>query len=59
MQLEEIQARLIDLGSHVATPRSAEEGHEKKLAHTAFNDVNVDNLEKWIDHMDTQLPPLK
>ena len=31
-QLEEIQARLIDVGSHVATPRTAsEEENERKL----------------------------
>lgn len=48
-QLEEIQARLIDLGSHVATPRKSEEGQEKKVAHTAFDGENVENLEQWID----------
>ena len=49
-QLEEIQARLIDLGSHVATPRKTEKiGSEKKITHTAFDEANVENLEKWID----------
>ena len=28
------------------------------MAHVAFDGDNVDNLEKWIDSMDQQLPPL-
>lgn len=58
-QLEEIQARLIDLGSHVATPRNSGEDQEKKIAHTDFDEANIANLEKWIDEMDLVLPPLK
>lgn len=59
-QVEDIQARLIDLGSHVATPRKTEDDiSEKKLAHTAFDEENVFKLERWIDHMETGLPPLK
>lgn len=55
-QLEEIQARLIDVGSHVATPRSS--GKEQKIARTDFGEGNVLSLEEWIDTMDEQLPPL-
>jgi cob(I)alamin adenosyltransferase len=56
-QLEEIQARLIDVGSHVATPRDSEQ--DKKVAHTEFNAAHIKDLESWIDEMDTKLPPLK
>ena len=56
----EIQSRLIDLGSHVATPRQAEKlGAEKKKSHTDFPAGNTEALEKWIDAMDELLPPLK
>ena len=58
-QLEEIQARLIDLGSHIATPRKSDEEQEKKIAHTTFDTENVEYLEKCIDQMDLILPPLK
>ena len=56
-QLEEIQARLIDVGSHVATPRTSD--HEKKVAHTEFDEDHIKNLENWIDVWDQELPPLK
>ena len=56
-QLEEIQARLIDVGSHVATPRTSD--HETKVAHTEFDGDNIKNLENWIDVWDQELPPLK
>jgi len=50
---------LIDLGSHVATPRTTEKiGAEKKKNHTSFDLTNIENLEKWIDEMDEKLPPL-
>ena len=58
-QLEEIQARLIDLGSHIATPRKSDEDQEKKVAHTSFDKDNITYLENWIDQMDLILPPLK
>lgn len=56
-QLEEIQARLIDVGSHVATPRTSEQS--KKVAHTDFPAQHITDLEQWIDAMDTKLPVLK
>ena len=40
----------------MATPRQS--GKEGKVNHTAFDVENVDNLEKWIDAMDAELPPL-
>ena len=47
------------MGSHVATPRKSDEGHEKKIQHTTFDEEHVNDLEKWIDAMDSELPPLK
>ena len=53
-QLEEIQARLIDLGSHVATPKTSQKlGTDKKVTHVSFDETNVNNLEKWIDTYDS------
>ena len=58
-QIAEIQARLMDVGSHVATPRQTEKiGAETKIAHTSFEEENVASLEKWIDEYDEKLPPL-
>jgi ATP:cob(I)alamin adenosyltransferase len=54
----EIQARLLDVGSAIATPRAGG-GTEAKLALTAFSHANVDHLERAIDAMDAQLPPLR
>ena len=45
------------MGSHIATPRNSE--NEQKVQLTEFNADNVENLERWIDQMDAQLPPLK
>ena len=58
-QIDEIQARLLDVGSHIATPRSADEEDAKKIKHTEFDETHVLNLERWIDAMDENLPPLK
>ena len=44
----------------MATPRQAEKiGAEKKKSHTGFAMHNTEALEKWIDAMDEELPPLK
>ena len=51
---------MIDVGSHVATPRTADaDVNDKKLQHTLFEEDNTQQLESWIDAMDTQLPPLR
>ena len=51
---------MIDVGSAIATPRTADqEENEKKLAHTAFDIENSEQLERWIDAMDALLPPLR
>mmetsp|Transcript_5377 Transcript_5377/g.8342 ORF Transcript_5377/g.8342 Transcript_5377/m.8342 type:complete len:241 (-) Transcript_5377:559-1281(-) len=55
-QLEEIQSRLIDVGSAVATPRSSSD--PGKLERVKFDTNNVDLLETWIDAIDVQLPAL-
>ena len=54
--LEFIQSRLLDVGSAIATPLSA--NHEK-ASKVAFKSEYVDYLEKWIDKLDSELPPLK
>lgn len=55
-QLETIQHGLFDVGAALATPRRCHE--EKKLEKTRFDQEAVDWLEKSIDAMETQLPPL-
>jgi cob(I)alamin adenosyltransferase len=56
-RLEQTQSLLLDVGSHIATPRNqSSSGH---LARTNFDEVHVSNLERWIDEMDNELPPLK
>lgn len=55
-RLKEIQCILQDVGSHIATPRGV--ATESKLAQTAFNEKHVENLEKWIDELNENLPPL-
>eukprot|EP00041_Stephanoeca_diplocostata_P011157 m.180974 g.180974 ORF g.180974 m.180974 type:complete len:251 (-) comp18440_c0_seq1:1015-1767(-) len=56
-QLEEIQCRLLELGSHIATPRDS--GNEGRLLRTTFHEKHTDNLELLIDNMDETLPALK
>ena len=51
---------MIDVGSHVATPRQSDaEENDKKLAHTLFDEENALTLESWIDALDEKLPPLR
>lgn len=56
-QLIEIQCRLFDLGAAVATP--IDNSSSTKLTLTKFDESNTKILEKWIDELDAQLPPLK
>ena len=56
-RLEEVQSRLLDVGSAVATPLDA--SSDWKKARTAFEEGHVDALEAWIDAYDATLPPLK
>ena len=56
-QLEEIQSRLLDVGSAVATPLAT--SSDAKVARTKFPEASVTALEHWIDEMDEELPPLK
>ncbi|GMF35949.1 unnamed protein product [Phytophthora lilii] len=57
-RLEQIQSRLFDLGACVATPlTSASETKQRRAG--MFDEANVAQLERWIDEMDAQLPPLK
>jgi len=55
--INEIQSRLFDVGSSIATPRT--NSPAIKLAKTSFDEENVTTLEKWIDTIDANLPPLK
>ncbi|RHZ45284.1 hypothetical protein Glove_682g13 [Diversispora epigaea] len=54
--LVEIQCRLIEIGSSIATPRST--SNENKLSYTSFDEENVSKLEFLIDDLDSKLPSL-
>lgn len=54
--IREIQSRLIDIGSSVATPRDTRS--RAKLQRTAFDQRHVDRLETFIDGLESQLPKL-
>lgn len=51
-----VQNRLFDLGANLATPR--DNTNKSKVSKTAFSAEFVDELEHWIDEMDTHLAPL-
>jgi cob(I)alamin adenosyltransferase len=55
--LQEIQSRLLDVGSAIATPRAS--SRPDQLERVAFSPDHTRSLEEWIDAMDEQLPPLK
>ncbi|KAF9438474.1 hypothetical protein BGZ76_007593 [Entomortierella beljakovae] len=57
-QLEQIQCLLQDVGSNIATPRDS--ATAPRLAITEFDSdgQHVQDLEKWIDTMSQELPPL-
>lgn len=56
-RLVEIQSRLLDIGSTIATPMDT--STPEQLERVAFSDGHVDFLEQWIDDMDAHLPPLR
>ena len=56
-QLQQIQSRLLDAGSAIATPASS--ASEQALARAAFADKHATELEAWIDAMDDELPTLR
>eukprot|EP00485_Elphidium_margaritaceum_P004032 CAMPEP_0202689186 /NCGR_PEP_ID=MMETSP1385-20130828/4511_1 /ASSEMBLY_ACC=CAM_ASM_000861 /TAXON_ID=933848 /ORGANISM="Elphidium margaritaceum" /LENGTH=182 /DNA_ID=CAMNT_0049344285 /DNA_START=250 /DNA_END=794 /DNA_ORIENTATION=+ len=58
-KLMEIQSRLLDIGSAIATPATSDKSNDKKKEHVHFDGENVTILEKWIDEMDEQLPALR
>ncbi|KAI9031292.1 cob(I)yrinic acid a,c-diamide adenosyltransferase, mitochondrial-like protein [Hyaloraphidium curvatum] len=60
-KLEEIQSRLQDLNSNIATPRNSEKVTPDRLVKTEFDsDGKLSlELESWIDKYDDELPPLR
>jgi ATP:cob(I)alamin adenosyltransferase len=61
-QLAELQSRLLDTGSAIATPQtSGKAGAGAKQARAAFAAAKecTERLESWIDAMDAELPPLR
>lgn len=55
--LENIQSRLLDIGSHIATPLS--NSSETKIKLTNFSKDYITEIEKEIDYYDDKLPQLK
>ena len=56
-QLEEVMSRLLDVGSHVATPRTSST-NEAQLQLTQFDPRHIQLLEGWIDQMTDKTPTL-
>lgn len=56
MQIAEIQSRLLDVGSAVATP--LDKSSSRKVERVKFDESAVEDVERWIDRMDEALPPL-
>eukprot|EP01041_Mallomonas_annulata_P005789 gene5789-11691_t len=55
--IAEIQSRLFDLGAAIATP--VQTSSEEKKLYTEFSSEFTNQMEQWIDEMDSSLPPLK
>ncbi len=55
-QLQTLQHALFDIGAAVATPRTR--AAAAKLNKTRFDPESVEQLEHWIDEMETHIPPL-
>jgi len=56
-QLETIQHALFDLGASLATPLSTAD--KSKIQKTRFDKEETESLEKWMDEIEVQIPPLK
>jgi len=56
-RLTEIQSRLLDVGSSIATP--IDNSSNRKLERVKLPENMTTLLEEWIDEMDSELPPLK
>jgi|TARA_B110000208_G_C11773126_1_gene431030 ATP:cob(I)alamin adenosyltransferase len=56
-RLVEVQSRLFDIGSAIATPLDT--SSEKQLKRARFSADHIVTLEGWIDEMDEELPALK
>ena len=57
-KLVKVQSTLLDVGSYLATPRTRAD--RKQLDRLAeFNASLVEELERWIDAMDVELPVLR
>lgn len=56
-QLNTIQHTLFDLGAALATPRTR--AGANKIEKTRFDHEGIEALEKWIDILETHLPPLQ
>jgi cob(I)alamin adenosyltransferase len=55
--LHEIQSRLLDIGSHLATPIS--HSNNVKIERTKFDPDHLQKLEEWTDKFNENLPTLK
>lgn len=59
-QLTTIQSTLLDLGSHIATPKTSEASDEKRLERAKFDaEPLITMLENSIDEWDKELPALR
>jgi len=53
-QILEIQDRLFTIGSHLAT-----DFEKSKMTLPSISDLDIEQLEKWMDEMDQELPEMK
>lgn len=56
-KLKDIQIRLFEIGSAIATPRDSSD--TRKVNHTKFSSYYIEKLEWSIDELDGKLPTLK
>lgn len=56
-QIEIVQHALFDAGASLATPLSCHQ--PKKIEKTRFDEEAITQLERWIDEIEAQIPPLK